>query len=146
MLRIKLQSDHDLVIRAHARRAFPHECCGFLLGRDVEDVRKIVKILSAVNSRGEEELHHRFTITPDAFMHADKTARSERLDILGFYHSHPNAPARPSPYDLDHAWPVYSYIIVSVQDGEPAEMTSWILRDDRSGFDEQEHVICEAPR
>ena len=145
MLRIELQSDHDLLIRAHARRAFPHECCGFLLGRDEDGTRKIARVMEALNSRGEEELHNRFTITPDAFMRADKTARSEQLDILGFYHSHPNAPARPSPYDLDHAWPVYSYIIVSVRDGEPAEMTSWVLKDDRTGFDEQEHMIRKAP-
>ena len=74
-------------------------------------------------------------------MRADKVARSENLEILGFYHSHPDAPARPSQYDLDHAWPVYSYVIVSVPGGEPAKMTSWVLRDDRAGFDKQEQMI-----
>jgi proteasome lid subunit RPN8/RPN11 len=145
MLQLHIQPDHDRAIRDHGRRAFPHECCGFLLGRDGDGGRIIDRVIPATNSRGEEELHNRFTITPEAFMAADKAARAAKLDVLGFYHSHPNAPARPSAYDLDHAWPVYSYIIVSVRDGEPREMTSWVLRDDRSGFDEQGIVIGELP-
>ena len=95
----------------------------------------------ATNIRGEEELHNRFTISPQAFMQADKAARAADLDILGFYHSHPNAPARPSQYDLDHAWPVYSYVIVAVREGKPALMTSWLLENDRTKFNEQAIVI-----
>ena len=141
MIRLQLRPDHERAIRSHGRRAYPHECCGFLLGRDEDDVRQIVNAIPATNDRGEEELHNRFTISPEAFMHADRAARSAELDILGFYHSHPNAPAKPSPYDLEHAWPVYSYIIVSVEDGEPKEMTSWVLETDRSKFNQQEIAI-----
>lgn len=71
-------------------------------------------------------------------MHGEKEARAKGLDVIGFYHSHPNAPARPSQYDLDHAWPFYSYIIVSVQDRAAAAMTSWRLKDDRNAFDPEE--------
>ena len=68
-----------------------------------------------------------------------KSARAtEGGDLLGFYHSHPDHPARPSQYDLDHAWPFFSYIIVSVQKGEPQDMTSWRLREDRSAFDQED--------
>ena len=137
MLQLQLEREHDHAIRAHAQRAYPHECCGFLLGCDEGQARRIVRVVEAQNDRGESQQHNRFTITPEAFMRADKAARAERLDVLGFYHSHPNAPARPSAYDLEHAWPVYSYIILAVADGEPAEMTCWLLRDDRGGFDEQ---------
>ncbi len=137
MLSLQLQPDHDHAIRAHAQRAYPQECCGFLLGKDDSDHRVITKVIAGVNARGEEEQHNRFTISPEAFMRADKTARADRLDVLGFYHSHPDAPARPSAYDLEHAWPVYSYIILAVADGEPTEMTCWLLRDDRSGYDQQ---------
>ncbi len=134
---IQLQPDHDTAIREHGQRAYPHECCGFLLGRDGDGRREISKVIPATNSRGEEELHNRFTITPEAFMQADKAARAEGLDVLGFYHSHPDAPARPSQYDLDHAWPVYSYVIVAIEEGASARMTCWVLKDDRSAFDEQ---------
>ena len=134
---IRLHPDHETAIREHGQRAYPHECCGFMLGRDENGQRHIAKVVPAMNDRGEEELHNRFTITPEAFMAADKTARAENLDVLGFYHSHPDAPARPSQYDLDHAWPIYSYVIVAIEEGNAANMTSWVLRDDRSQFDEQ---------
>ncbi len=137
MLQLQLKSEHDDAIRGHAQRAYPHECCGFLLGRDDDQARRIVRVVEAQNDRGDSQLHNRFTITPEAFMRVDKAARAEKLDVLGFYHSHPNAPARPSTYDLEYAWPVYSYIIVAVADGKSAKMTCWLLRDDRGRFDEQ---------
>lgn len=134
---IHLQPEHDTTIREHGEQAYPHECCGFLLGRDEGGKRIITKLLPQVNSRGEEELHNRFTITPVAYMKADKAARAEGLDVLGSYHSHPDAPSRPSQYDLDHAWPIYSYVIVAVEKGSAAKMTSWVLKEDRTAFDEQ---------
>ena len=143
MLTLQIQPDHDQAIRDHGRRAFPHECCGFMLGHDIDGVRTITKVMPATNIRGEEELHNRFTISPEAHLLADKMARAEQLDILGYYHSHPNAPARPSQYDQDHAWPFSSYVIVSVADGEPDQMTSWVLEDDRSKFNEQKIVIAQ---
>ncbi|MDH3583045.1 MAG: M67 family metallopeptidase [Phycisphaerae bacterium] len=137
MLELCLSHDHERHIRDHGCRAFPHECCGFLLGRDEAGRRRIDRVLSATNDRGEEEQHNRFTITPEAFMKADRAAREADLEILGFYHSHPDAPARPSEYDREHAWPVYSYVIVSVRDKVDQELTSWILADDRSTFHAQ---------
>lgn len=141
MALLHLRPDDDAAIRAHGVRAYPHECCGFLLGSDEDANRRIVQALPATNIRGEEELHNRFTISPEAFMQADKAARAQSVDILGFYHSHPNAPARPSAYDLEHAWPVYSYVIIAVEAGHPAEMTCWVLKDDRSEFDEYQILI-----
>ena len=139
---LHLKPEHDTAIREHGQRAFPHECCGFLIGKTEDGAGRVVEAIPALNSRGEEELHNRFTITPRAFMQADKAARARKLDIVGFYHSHPNAPARPSQYDLDHAWPVYAYVIVSVLEGEPTDMTSWLLKEDRSAFDEQTIVVA----
>ena len=68
---------------------------------------------------------------------AEKAAREKGIDVVGWYHSHPDHPAAPSQYDQDHAWPWYSYIIVSVHTGVPQDMTSWRLKDDRSGFLEE---------
>ena len=143
MLLIELPNDLVKMIREHAAAMFPHECCGFLLGRDAPEIRSVVEILRAENIRGDEEQHNRFTISPTDFMKAEKAARADQLDIVGFYHSHPNAPARPSEYDLEYAWPVYTYLIQSVQDGEAADMTCWVLRDDRSCFDEQPYQLAQ---
>ena len=124
-------------IEAHGEEAFPNECCGFLLGKAKGDARQVVELLRAYNEREEENQFNRFLITPEAYMRGEKEARSKKLDVLGFYHSHPNAPARPSKYDLDHAWPWYSYVIVAIKDSIADNMTSWILADDRSKFNEE---------
>lgn len=134
---LHITRDHDTAIREHAQRIYPHECCGFLLGRVVENVRRVEQVEPALNDRGEEEKHNRFTISPEAYLAAEKAARKAGLDVLGFYHSHPDAPARPSAYDLEHAWPWYSYVIVAVRQGSAEQMTSWVLEDDRSKFNEQ---------
>jgi proteasome lid subunit RPN8/RPN11 len=63
--------------------------------------------------------------------------------VIGFYHSHPDHPAVPSQFDLDHAWPVYSYLIVSVIQGQSAELTSWELVEDRSRFEAEPLVELE---
>jgi len=108
------------------------------------DRRRVLATMPAVNERGEEEQHNRFTITPYAAFQAEKEARRRELDIVGFYHSHPDAPARPSDYDLEHAtWPHYSYLIVSVAGGRPDEMTSWVLADDRSAFHQETIEIAQ---
>jgi proteasome lid subunit RPN8/RPN11 len=68
---------------------------------------------------------------------AERAAKAQGLEVIGWYHSHPDHPARPSDFDRDHAWPWYSYIIVSVHEGVPKDMTSWRLKDDRSGYFEE---------
>ena len=120
-------------IRAHGVETYPHECCGALLGRD-EPSREIFSLFPLVNRR-DDSPRNRFSVTAEDVLEAEKAARSQELEVVGWYHSHPDHPARPSEYDRDHAWPWYSYIIVSVHSGEPKDMTSWRLRDDRSAFD-----------
>jgi proteasome lid subunit RPN8/RPN11 len=131
-----LKIDDDLVerIHAHAVQTYPHECCGALLGRDDEESREVLDLLPLPNRRGDSP-RNRFELTPDDVRLAEKTAREQKLELLGWYHSHPDAPARPSEFDREHAWPWYSYIIVSVQKGEPRDMNSWRLQDDRSAYD-----------
>jgi proteasome lid subunit RPN8/RPN11 len=131
-----LQIAGDLIkhIEAHGVETYPHECCGALLGRDSEASREILALLPLANRR-DDSPRNRFELTPDDVRLAEKTAREKHLDLLGWYHSHPDAPARPSEFDREHAWPWYSYIIVSVQSGQPRDMNSWRLRDDRSAYD-----------
>lgn len=139
---IRLAGEHAAAIRKHGEETFPNECCGFILGTANGDSREAVELLAAYNDREEEAQYNRFLITSEAFMKGEKTARKKGLDIIGFYHSHPNAPARPSQYDLDHAWPWYSYVIVSIMDKTADNMTSWILAEDRSAFHEEEIVTA----
>lgn len=119
-------------IREHGRQTYPHECCGALIGRD----GRVVETFALPNSTSEGP-RRRFLVRPDDYRAAEHRAAESGFTLLGFYHSHPDHPAVPSQYDLDHAWPFFSYVIVSVQDGEARELQSWRLRDDRSGFDEE---------
>jgi len=119
-------------IRMHGHATYPNECCGALLGRDGS-----VTAVHALPNSTEEGPRRRFLVRPTDYMAAERQASSRGLELLGFYHSHPDHPARPSQYDLDHAWPSFSYVILSVMKREPGAITSWRLRPDRSGFDEQ---------
>jgi len=121
-------------IRRHGARAYPNECCGALLGVAADGAKQVRALLPLDNRREGEAARTRFLVTADDFRWAEKEARAKGLDILGFYHSHPDHPARPSEFDREHALPWYSYIIVSVAHGEPQEATSWVLADDRSRF------------
>ncbi len=120
-------------IRAHGRATYPDECCGALIGRDGE-----VSEPFALPNTTEEGPRRRFLVRPVDYRAAEARATEAGAELLGFYHSHPDHPAQPSQYDLDHAWPVVSYVIVSVRNGEAGELRSWRLRDDRSQFDEEE--------
>ncbi|HZB24578.1 MAG TPA: M67 family metallopeptidase [Vicinamibacterales bacterium] len=121
------------VIRRHAADDFPDECCGAL----IEVGGEIVEAHPLRNTTGGGAAR-RFRIGPDGYREAETAARQRNGVLAGFYHSHPNEPARPSQYDLDHAWPNFIYVIISVNAGEPGDVTVWRLRDDRSGFDEGE--------
>ncbi|MGA7854956.1 MAG: M67 family metallopeptidase [Candidatus Acidiferrales bacterium] len=123
-------------IRAHGVETYPHECCGAILGRDGEAAREVLDLMPLANRR-DDSPRNRFEVTAADVRLAEKTARAQNLDLIGWYHSHPDHPARPSEYDRDHAWPWYSYIIISVQSGQPRDMNSWRLRDDRSAYDSE---------
>ena len=119
-------------IRAHGVETYPHECCGALVGRDGE-VTSTVALPNITN----EGPRRRFRVSDTDYLRVERAADAAGAELLGFYHSHPDHPARPSQYDLDHALPNFSYIIVSVLAGVAEDMRSWKLRDDRSAFDEE---------
>jgi len=121
-------------VREHLRRAYPEEGCGVLIGRD-QGGRRTVERVAGLENRREDSRRNRYLIAPEQFLAVDREAREAGLDVVGFFHSHPDHPAEPSAFDRDHAWPYYSYLIVSVRGGQVADERSWRLRDDRSGFD-----------
>jgi proteasome lid subunit RPN8/RPN11 len=144
--RLTVSARVEAAIRAHGRETYPHECCGALIGRD----GSVSDVLALPNTT-EEGPRRRFLVRPSDYREAERRASALGAELLGFYHSHPDHPARPSQYDLDHAWPTFAYIIVSVTglprrsdevsgDGAKAgvsqDMTVWFLKDDRSIFEE----------
>lgn len=116
-------------IRREGERAYPAECCGVLAGRAGE-VKEVLRLVPATNRRTDDL--HRYLISPDDLRQIEVGLRSLGLEVLGSYHSHPDHPAAPSVFDTEQAWPWYSYIIVRVDGGRAAELTSWVLDDDRS--------------
>ena len=133
MMRLRLNAQVHAAIRAHGSETYPNECCGALIGRD----GTVTETLALPNTT-DEGPRRRFMVRPQDYREAEQRASQTGGELLGFYHSHPDHPAKPSQYDLDHAWPFFSYVIVSVRDGVSEDMTSWRLREDRSGFDQEE--------
>lgn len=153
-LQLVISADLAERIREHGVEAYPHECCGALLGREQDSnaspdlkteatSREVLNLLPVVNRR-DDSPRNRFSVSAEDVLLADKTAREQGMDVVGWYHSHPDHPARPSAYDREHAWPWYSYVIVSVQRGAAAEMTSWRLNEDRSEFVEEKIAMVNA--
>ena len=123
-------------IRRHAAAAYPYECCGALIGSQNGDLVEIVDARELDNVT-EEGPRRRFRVSTVDDRQSETRARELGAELVGFYHSHPDHPARPSQYDLDHAWPNFSYVIVAVAAGKPGDLRSWRLRPDRSQFDEE---------
>jgi len=133
---LSLESGVAEAIRLHGAETYPNECCGALYGTD-----GVVTATFALPNMTEEGPRRRFLVRPEDYRAAEQRATELGGELVGFYHSHPDHPARPSQYDLDHAWPFFSYVIVSVRGGTPEDMTSWRLRDDRSAFDPEDLAV-----
>jgi proteasome lid subunit RPN8/RPN11 len=157
---LKLTAEHLDLMRGHAAREYPSECCGIMLGTSDDGAKRVGEIIPLGNLRhdakraqellplaepGRESERNRFLIDPLEQLKVEKEARARGLDVVGYYHSHPDHPARPSEYDRVHAWPWYSYVIVSVERGEARALTSWVLSEDRSRFDEEPMEILHPP-
>jgi proteasome lid subunit RPN8/RPN11 len=113
----------------HAEHDYPDECCGFLYGRFNDDGSlKVTEIRPVTNAKTGDKIK-RFQIYPNDYRKAEQYAVQQDLDLVGVYHSHPDHPAQPSDHDLKQALPVFSYIIVSVQNGVAKETTSWRIED-----------------
>lgn len=129
-------------IRGHGERDYPNECCGLLLGSADGGAAREVREAQPLRNANTASPRNRFDFDPAEHLAAQRAARERGLEVIGFYHSHPDHPARPSQFDLDHAaWPGYSYVIVSIRQGKAGEANSFELAEDRSRFLDEEIEI-----
>lgn len=119
-------------IEDHAREAFPEECCGFLIGHS-EEPRRAIESRRAKNVASENRTR-RYEIDPLELLRADDAARAMLCDLIGIYHSHPNHPAVPSEFDRSRATSWFSYVILSVVDRLPKDLTAWRFDDTTQTF------------
>jgi proteasome lid subunit RPN8/RPN11 len=116
-------------IRRQGELAYPGECCGVMAGRTGK-TKEVQQLIPMPNRRTDDP--HRYLIAPEDLRRVTLELQRAGLEILGYYHSHPDHPAAPSAFDREHAWPWYSYLIVRVDAGDARELASWVLADDRS--------------
>jgi proteasome lid subunit RPN8/RPN11 len=123
-------------IEAEGIKAYPNECCGILIGKEKDGRRVVERLAPMKNVFDAGEQFHRFSIDPLAQIEAEKSADDSGQVVLGYYHSHPDHPARPSEYDRTHVppWSFYSHIIVAIEKGQAAAMTAWYLDENTEQF------------
>jgi Predicted metal-dependent protease of the PAD1/JAB1 superfamily len=129
------KSVYDEIIK-HAESGYPNEVCGVLIGGES-------KITNSKECRNlnQERARDRYELDPLSFKEADEWARSNGMEILGVYHSHPDHPSRPSAFDREMAWPDWVYIIVSIHGGKYKDGRGWIIKDFDSPFEEEKIEI-----
>ncbi len=135
-------------MRAQARAAYPRECCGALLGRTREGdgaaAREVVRSVPLANAwMGAQE--RRYLIGSGTVLELERQVEREGLELIGFYHSHPDHAPIPSAFDREHAWPWYTYVIVAVRPELVGPVRAWRLADDRSAFREEAVATLEDP-
>ena len=141
---LTIPSETLKALESHGVASYPNEGAGLLLGTADGDGRKtVVDILPLANRWETDEQYHRFLLTPQDMLHGETEAARRGLDVIGVFHSHPDHPAEPSGFDRDWALPWYSYIITTVAKGQAVRSRSWLLKEDRSGYDEETIKISD---
>jgi proteasome lid subunit RPN8/RPN11 len=137
MLKFRRAEFNDL--RRHSEETYPHECCGVLLGVIAGDTREVRATVRCVNTRTDSP-QNRYHIDPRQLVRVQREAREHELDIIGFYHSHPDHPAQWSPTDFQEAhWIGCSYVITSVEKGKAVLTNSFAL----TGTTEEDKALVD---
>lgn len=134
---IEIKKNHIDQIKEHAQKDYPYECCGILLGKFEKGEKTVTQVLEIINEKEDENKHNRYLIPSSKILETELYAIKNGLDIVGFYHSHPDHSAIPSAFDVEHALPVYSYLIVSVYDAKAVDFTISVLSQDRAKFEKE---------
>lgn len=134
---LRISRDLLIEIHAHGEAAYPEEGAGLLLGSQSGGDTHVETLLRFNNSREQAARHNRYLLTPQDYLRGEIEAGKLGLDVIGVFHSHPDHPNHPSEFDREWAIPHLSYMITSVQAGSAVESRCWLLREDRSRFDEE---------
>ncbi|RPI34165.1 MAG: M67 family peptidase [Chloroflexota bacterium] len=128
-------------IHAYGGEAYPEEGAGLLLGEVRGEQKRVAAILPLLNSREDAARHNRYLLDPQDYLRGEEEAARLGLEVLGIFHSHPDHPNRPSEFDREWAMPWFSYLITSVLNGRAVESRTWLLKEDRSGFEEESMTL-----
>jgi proteasome lid subunit RPN8/RPN11 len=142
-MKIIVSADQFRQIEAHGEDVYPNEGAGFLLGHIHTEKVIVAVVLPMENRREAEAQHNRYSIEAQDYAKAELEAAKRDMSLVGVFHSHPDHPARPSQFDLDYAWPNFSYFITSVQKGKADVTYAWRLRADRTAFEEDRLEITQ---
>ena len=124
---LTLSQDVYNALRAHGEQTYPHECCGIMLGKTTDDGIQVKILVRAGNTR-TDSAHNRYNIAPQEIIKAQREGRQLGVDIVGFYHSHPDHPAQWSTTDFAEAhWFGCAYVITAVEKGKAAITNSFLL-------------------
>ena len=141
---LMLTEEQMELIKSHGCEGYPHEVCGIFLGTCEGDDKKLVEVRRAKNLN-TERAHDRYKMDDEDLKIAEKEGRERGLDIIGFYHSHPDHPDVPSEHDRELALNayayVYSFLIASVKEGNKVSMKSWVLSEESNQFNEEKIAI-----
>ncbi len=137
---IHIKKEHMDEIEAHGKEGYPHEVCGIMLGAYGSERNEVMELRRAANLN-KDRAHDRYELDPKDLLRAERDARDADMEIIGFYHSHPDHPDIPSEFDRERAWPSYSYIISSVMGGKETTTKSWLLNDESQAFEEEKIIV-----
>lgn len=147
MRSVALPSSLLTEMRAHGREAYPDECCGFLVAdasREDPNAERTIRSLVRAQNTFDGERRRRFLIRPEELQATERALDATGRSVVGFYHSHPDHPARPSEFDQEHAWPWYSYIVLAVTKTEEPAVGAFELDPETSVFREVRLRIGES--
>jgi len=140
---IKIPSSVLREVYDHMEASYPHECCGLLVGRVLNENERVVQTFRKCKNLNTERAHDRYEMDPKCWLNTEREFDGSPWSIVGIYHSHPDHPSRASQTDTDAAWPNYSYMIASVQKGTVASTQSWLLNEAEKKFYEEAVVVDE---
>jgi len=122
---IRIEPEPWSAMVKHARQAYPNECCGAMLG-SINDGQKLVHLAMPLENAFAGPQATRYELRPEDLLAADKAARERNMDLIGIYHSHPDCDAYFSKTDLQNSCPWYSFVVLSIRDGEFHHANSWL--------------------
>jgi proteasome lid subunit RPN8/RPN11 len=136
---IRIEPEPWAAMVAHARRAYPNECCGAMLGASVDDTKTVREAMVLENAFAGAQAA-RYELRPEDLLAADKAARERKMDLIGIYHSHPDCDAYFSTTDLQNSCPWYSFVVLSIQKGEFHHANSWLPNVDQTEAAKEELI------